>query len=149
MLQQNIIFHYSRYETSTQSSDLTSNLVEYGGLKYATHHKNDFLSVTVSEEGSELHSILDCDGTEYLWQGDPKYWVERALNILPYVARLTNGQYKLDGQLYTMKNHGTAMYERFCLTDQSENTLVFTLTDSPEILKPYPRHFIFRVKGHL
>ena len=44
---------------------------------------NASLKVTASEAGAELWSILGSDGTEYLWQGDPKYWKDRALNIFP------------------------------------------------------------------
>lgn len=106
---------------------------------------NSHLTVTVSEQGAELQSIRDSDGIEYLWQGDPKYWADRALNIFPYVARLTQGQYELDGQRYAMGIHGIALYERFQLTDQTATRLVFTLTDTPETYASYPRHFVFRV----
>lgn len=107
--------------------------------------KNDHISVTVSEKGAELQSILGADGTEYLWQGYPKYWADRALNIFPYVARLTHGQYELDGQRYAMRIHGIALYEKFELTEQTEHKLVFTLTDTPAIYASYPRHFVFQV----
>lgn len=53
--------------------------------------KSDCLSVAVSDRGAELRS--DTNGTEYLWQGDPKYWSDRALTISPFVARLTDGEY--------------------------------------------------------
>lgn len=108
--------------------------------------KNDHLTITVSEQGAELWSILDADGTEYLWQGDSRYWGDRALNIFPYVARLTEGQYELDGQRYHMPIHGLAMYEPFTLTEKTEAALVFTLTDTPELYRSYPRHFCFRVR---
>ena len=55
------------------------------------HISNQFLTVSVSDRGAELMSILGSDGTEYLWQGDPAYWGDRAPNIFPYVARLTDG----------------------------------------------------------
>ncbi|MBQ5748637.1 MAG: aldose 1-epimerase family protein, partial [Oscillospiraceae bacterium] len=59
--------------------------------------KNEFLQVKVASKGAELWSILAQDGTEYLWQGDSKYWPDRALNIFPFVGRLTNGLYEIDG----------------------------------------------------
>ena len=74
---------------------------------------NEFLSVIASEQGAELQSVLGADGTEYLWQGDPTYWRNRAVNIFPYVARLTDGSYYLDGKLYHMDIHGLAPYRRF------------------------------------
>lgn len=106
---------------------------------------NNYLSVTVSEKGAELQSILDVNGTEYLWQGDPKYWSDRALNIFPYVARLTNGRYELDGRQYTMEIHGIAMYEHFTLSEHTSDRLVFTLKSTQKTYANYPRDFVFNV----
>ena len=39
--------------------------------------KSSDLTVTVSERGAELQSIIGADGTEYLWQGDPEECSER------------------------------------------------------------------------
>ena len=58
--------------------------------------QNTCMSVTVHEQGAQLWSILSSDGTQYLWQGDPKYWADRALTIFPYVARLWQGTYTQD-----------------------------------------------------
>lgn len=107
--------------------------------------KNDLLTISVSEQGAELQSILDANGTQYLWQGDPKYWSDRALNIFPYVARLTDGQYELDGQRYAMQIHGFAMYSWFTLTEKTDDRLVFTLKSSAETYNIYPRNLIFQV----
>ena len=70
--------------------------------------QNESLSVTVNELGAQLWSIRAADGVEYLWQGDARYWADRALTIFPYVARLWQGQYMLDGQTYRMPIHGFA-----------------------------------------
>ena len=72
--------------------------------------QNQELSVTVSDFGAELRSIRSKDGTEYLWQGDPTFWKDRAPNIFPYVARLTEGKYSLKGREYQMKIHGFVKY---------------------------------------
>jgi hypothetical protein len=48
--------------------------------------QNKFLTVTVSELGAELQSILGADGTEYLWQGNPAYWKSRSPMTKPAVA---------------------------------------------------------------
>lgn len=107
--------------------------------------KNAFLRVTVSEQGAQLQSILGADGTEYLWQGDPKYWSDRALNIFPYVARLTGGSYYLDGRLHHMDIHGIAPYRRFSVAEHTEDRLVFELVSDRQTLEAYPREFAFRV----
>lgn len=107
--------------------------------------ENEQLAVTVSELGAELQSILGADGTQYLWQGDPKYWKDRALNIFPYVARLTQGSYDLDGQRFHMNIHGFAWTSRFQLESQEPERLVFLLTDNADTYKAYPRRFQLRI----
>ena len=107
--------------------------------------KNKYLTVAASEKGAELQSILGADGTEYLWQGDPKYWSDRALNIFPYVARLTNGGYEMDGRWHEMAIHGLAPYARFNLVSNDGQTMVLEMTDTEETWRQYPRHFAFRV----
>ena len=37
--------------------------------------KNDRITVQVAGTGGELRSIRTADGTEYLWQPDPAFWV--------------------------------------------------------------------------
>lgn len=107
--------------------------------------RNDRLSVTVSEQGAELQSILGTDGTEYLWQGDAKYWPDRAINIFPYVARLVESRYFLDGQKHQMAIHGIAPYRRFALAAYSDGEMIFTLTSDAASFAEYPRNFRFSI----
>ena len=107
--------------------------------------KNELMQVCVSEKGAELQSILGADGTEYLWQGDPKYWSDRALNIFPYVARLTEGSYYLDGEIHHMDIHGIAPYRNFGLAERTETRMVLELHSDEQTCGQYPRDFVFRV----
>lgn len=107
--------------------------------------KNDYLQVTVSELGAELQSIQDCNGTEYLWQGDPKYWKGKAINIFPYVGRMVNSEYFLDGNRYQLDIHGFARFCRFCPVEADALHLTLELTDSEDLLAQFPRKFSFRV----
>ena len=115
------------------------------GLTMVHQIKSHCLTVTVAEHGAELQSILSRDGTEYLWQGDAAYWTDRAPNLFPYVARLTDGRYYLDGQLYHMDIHGFAPYLDFTVREQQDARLVMELTSTEETLADYPRAFAFRV----
>ena len=107
---------------------------------------SNLLTVTVSELGAELRSIKDADDTEYLWQGDSAYWSDRAPNIFPYVARLTEGSYFLDGRLYKMQPHGFASRELFKVVSKTENELTLELSDNSKTYKQYPRRFSFKIK---
>ena len=107
--------------------------------------KNEFLTVSAKEAGAELMSILGAEGTEYLWQGDPKYWSDRALNIFPYVARLNGGKYYLDGELHEMAIHGIAPYREFTVTENDGTRMVFELRSDEKTRAEYPRDFVFRI----
>lgn len=107
--------------------------------------QNPFLSVSVSEHGAQLQSIVGKSGTEYLWQGDSQYWSDRDLHLFPYVARLTEGKYMLDGHVHQMAIHGIAPYRRFQLVAGADSWLTLELLSDEQTLEAYPRHFSFRV----
>lgn len=111
--------------------------------------QNDFLQVSVSDAGAELMSIRGADGTEYLWQGDSKYWSDRAPNIFPYVARLTGGRYTYQGKTYHMPIHGFAPTALFTVTAQEASSVTFTLESCPEFYEMYPFNFRFSIRYHL
>lgn len=106
--------------------------------------KNSRLTVAVNDLGAELFSIKK-DGVEYLWQGDEKYWSDRALTIFPYVARLYGGEYIIDGEKYKMDIHGFAPKSVFSAEKVSETKLILTLSSNEETKKQYPRDFTFEV----
>ncbi len=106
--------------------------------------RNHYLEVTVSEHGAELRSIKDRRGTEYLWQGDPRYWKDRAPTIFPYVARLTEGKYYLDGACYSMPPHGFAPLSDSHPVRSTPAAVSLELTSSEKTRKMYPRDFVFQ-----
>ncbi len=106
---------------------------------------NDCLTVSVNSLGAQLWSICSHDGTEYLWQGDPAYWGDRALTIFPYVARLWQGQYVLDGETHRMPIHGFAPESEFALAEKTDTRMVFVLESNEKTYAQYPRRFAFRV----
>lgn len=107
--------------------------------------ENEKLKVQISDKGAELWSIQTKDGTEYLWQGDPKYWKDRALNLFPYIARLTQGKYTLDGRTYEMTIHGFVNYSVLEAKERQADRIVFQLTQNEETKRMYPFDFVYRV----
>ena len=107
--------------------------------------ENDRLTVTASSLGAQLWSIRAGDGTEYLWQGDPAYWGDRALTLFPYVARLWQGRYEMDGETHSLPIHGFAPTSEFALAEKTDSRMVLTLASSEETYAQYLRHFVFRV----
>jgi len=62
--------------------------------------------VEISSLGAEIQSVLGRDGTEYIWQGDGRYWKDRAINLFPYIGRLPADGYQTGGARYRIDIHG-------------------------------------------
>lgn len=113
------------------------------------HIENGRLHVAVSTAGAELMSVRSSQGTEYLWQGDAAYWSDRAPNIFPYVARLTQGCYTYQGKTYHMPIHGFAPTAEFAVTEEKADSITFTLESMPAFYEMYPFRFRFSIRYHL
>lgn len=111
--------------------------------------ENAFLSVTVAERGAELLSIRTADGTEYLWQGDPAYWPDRAPTLFPFIGRLTQNRYRCYGTEYPMGIHGFAAQSPFTLSEISSSHMTLELASSSETLAQYPFAFLLRITYRL
>ena len=107
--------------------------------------QNEFLTVRVEDLGAQLSSIQAPDGTEYLWQGDPDIWARRAPILFPFIARLRENTYYLDGQPYAISTHGFARDMVFSLVEQGEDHISLLLTDTPETREVYPFSFSLTV----
>ena len=104
--------------------------------------ENELLSVESKTTGAELTSIrLKSDGTEYLWQADPKYWNRHAPLLFPIVGSVANNRYTYGGRQYEMKNHGFARDAEFETVHESESRVVYRLSSSAETLAIYPFRF--------
>ena len=68
--------------------------------------RNSEMEVQVSSKGGELVSMKDAEQTEYIWIGDATYWKRHAPQLFPCIGRLTNNQYRMDGALHEMGQHG-------------------------------------------
>ena len=106
--------------------------------------ENGTLSLTVDTLGAQMMN-LKRHGTEYLWQGDSKYWGDRAPILFPFIARLTNDSYTLNGKLYPMTIHGFASASEFAIAEQTEDFLVLELRANEKTLAQYPIDFTFQV----
>ena len=107
--------------------------------------QNDYLTVAVAEHGAELRSIRDAQGTEFLWQGDPKYWGDQSPMLFPFVGRLTNNSYKYMGKVYPMSIHGFAASSDFSVAEKADDCIVLELKDSSETLAQYPFTFTLQI----
>lgn len=107
--------------------------------------RNNRLQVKIRLLGGSLCSIMDNEGTEYLWQGDPAYWSDQAPNLFPYIARLTEGKYLLGGREYHMDIHGFVKDSMMSAAEQGEDYVRLTLADTEATRTQYPYHFRYEV----
>lgn len=107
--------------------------------------ENEVLKVAVDTAGAELASFYSKKtNTEYLWQGDAKYWKGRAYNLFPIIGRMYNNIYTHKGKEYTIRAHGLARYYQFELEKSTPTMLVFLFKSNEQTLAEYPFHFEFR-----
>ena len=109
---------------------------------------NGVLSVRVSSIGGQLLSVKK-DGKEYLWQGDPAFWEDRAPNLFPYIARLTKGTYTVHGKEYHLPIHGFLPAAEMKAEAQEESLLVLRLDADESTLACYPFVFTLRIRYEL
>ena len=103
--------------------------------------QNQCLTVQVEDLGAQLASIRTPDGEEYLWQGNPDIWARRAPILFPFIGRLREGSYDLDGTAYAISTHGFARDMAFTVTEQGPDRVSLRLTDTPETRAVYPFAF--------
>lgn len=118
-----------------------------------TTMENEYVTVSMNSSGAELCSLkLKADGTEYLWQADPKYWGRHAPVLFPIVGRLLNNEYSMDGKVYQLSQHGFARDMEFARTENKEQQVVYQLLSNEETLEKYPSKFeliiVYRLDGH-
>lgn len=107
--------------------------------------ENSRLRLTVDSLGAQMMSLQNLDGREYLWQGDPRYWCERAPVLFPFVGRLTGNSYRYGGQVYSMGIHGFAAHQDFSCLCPEPNRLVLEFTDNRETREQYPFAFCLKI----
>jgi len=106
---------------------------------------NNKLYISIDSLGAQLMSLRDLVGTEYLWQGDEKYWKGRSPILFPIVGSLKNKKTYIDGLEYTMPQHGLARISEFKLKKNLTDSAVYTFSSNDETKKSYPFDFELEV----
>ena len=107
---------------------------------------NQELTIRVSEHGAELSSIVaNATGKEYLWQADPAFWKRHSPVLFPIVGSVWKAEYRNEGTMYPLSQHGFARDMDFTLIDEAENELRFALESTPDTLRAYPFPFLLEI----
>ena len=110
---------------------------------------SDQLTVTFSDAGAQMCSVKNTAGREYIWGADPAIWGRHAPTLFPLIGRLKDKQYTLEGNTWTMTNHGFARDNVFTVVEQSDTRVVFRLTENPATLEMYPFSFALTITYEL
>ncbi len=106
--------------------------------------KNDKLTVTVSDLGAELMSVVK-NGCEYIWVGSEDIWPGHAPLVFPICGRLFESKYTYRGKEYEMNLHGFIRRSTLTVAEQTETSICLMLTESEETKKEYPFDFELKV----
>lgn len=101
--------------------------------------RNSEMEVQVSSKGGELVSLRDAEQTEYIWIGDARYWKRHAPQLFPCIGRLTNNQYRMDGALHEMGQHGFLRDYELMKVEESETFLHLQLQSDASTRQLYDR----------
>lgn len=107
--------------------------------------ENDVIRLTVDSLGAQMLHLQSADGVEYLWQGDPASWEDRAPNLFPFIGRLTDNTYTFLGKVYPMGIHGFAASEEFQAVSVNKTKLVLVLRSNENTRSQYPFSFSFQI----
>ena len=106
---------------------------------------SDDLVARINPLGSELWSITDGAGRDYMTDADPRWWTGHAPILFPVVGALKDESYLLDGREYTLGKHGFARHSLFDMSLAEEDRAIFRLTDSDETREHYPFAFALEI----
>lgn len=102
---------------------------------------SDNLKVKIDEIGSSLLSIQDEDGLECIWQGDEESWTGHDVTIFPFVGRLKDGYYTVDGVEYYIPSHGICRKHNFAIASKGAESVTHIFKWDDETLEVYPYKF--------
>lgn len=107
--------------------------------------QNGILSAAINPKGAELYS-LELDGIERIWQGDPAIWGRHAPLLFPFIGRLKDQQYELDGKMIQAPMHGFCRDRMFETVEADDRHVRYRTQDDEETRSVYPFSFTLEVE---
>ncbi|MBQ7476105.1 MAG: aldose 1-epimerase family protein [Selenomonadaceae bacterium] len=107
--------------------------------------QNADLKITVADYGAELKSITGADGTEYLFDGNPKWWKYTSPVLFPFVGKVVGNKYRVEGKEFELPQHGFARTSNFECVSETQDKIIFQLKWTDQTLKVYPYKFLLEI----
>lgn len=106
---------------------------------------NKHLTASVNQQGAELTSLKD-HSNEYIWEGNPEFWGKHSPILFPIVGTLKNNTFRYNEKDYSMSRHGFARENKFEVSYQDGESVIFSFVSNEETLKVYPFNFELQLK---
>lgn len=113
--------------------------------------ENEKIMVQIADLGAELCSVLDKEsGAERIHNADPKVWNRHAPLLFPFVGKVIDGVYRVEGKEYPMPlQHGFARDYVLECVEKSFKKVVHKLVSTKETKEMYPFDFELLVTHEL
>lgn len=107
--------------------------------------ENDSIKISINKKGAELQSIQGkVSKFEYLWQGNSKYWPDRAPIMFPVNVRFRDDEFYFRNVKYEMPKMGIIKQSLMTLKHKSKNEVTLSYVPDEEVLhENYP--FLFNL----
>ena len=103
---------------------------------------NETLKASFNTKGAELNSLVNLkNGIEYIWQAHEAHWARHAPVLFPFVGKLKNDRYVVQGHEYSLGQHGFARDREFSVHTLDKDNCSFSLKSDEESLSVYPFQF--------
>ncbi len=99
------------------------------------------LGARINVHGAQLWQLIDHDGVDLLWSGDPQVWSGRAPILFPIIGSLAGGVYRYNGANYPLDRHGFARNAPFSVIEHSADSVLLRLVASDDSRAVYPFEF--------
>ncbi len=106
---------------------------------------NQDCEATIESLGAELKSYKDSAGKEYIWNGNPEYWVRSSPLLFPTIGNVRNNKTMINKKEYSLAKHGFCKESEFVILSQTQSSVTFSLTDNDFTKKSYPYSFELRL----
>jgi galactose mutarotase-like enzyme len=107
------------------------------------------LSAEINPVGAQLSTLMDAEGRDLLWDGNPAIWAGRAPLLFPIVGALNGGSYRLGEVRYQLSRHGFARGSRFAVIASEPTRATFRLSADEASRRVYPFEFELDVEFQL
>lgn len=106
--------------------------------------KNNQIEVTIDTVGAQPIKVINRqENFNYIWSGEA--WKRHAPILFPAIGKSNNDQYMVNGQVYSMPQHGVARDLEWEVTAQSENQVSLRLVATVRTKATYPFDFTLEV----